>query len=280
MRLTGERPARRPARKASTPVPMAVTIPMPVIQTRRRPLMSRYSPAAATSDRRASARALKVASVRPAIGRVNRRSTNAANPGSRGRNTCSMTTCVPVVVGFDPPGHIHAPGRAGHVDEAKPPGGRFRPRPRAPRHRQPKPEDADERPARDEVRDDAAVRPPFDRRRPAVVREEVGPSLDVVREREHELGRGRDADGDLAVHRSFASPGRSARPFGAHEVQRVPSQFAESELARLARREPPTGVGRTLWLVAQLASDDPDPVQDADRVQPVAIVDRRGIRDR
>ena len=40
IRLTGERPARSPARNASTPVPIAVITPMPVIQTRRRSLMS------------------------------------------------------------------------------------------------------------------------------------------------------------------------------------------------------------------------------------------------
>ena len=39
MRLTGERPARSPARNAATPVPIAVMTPMPVIQIRRRAVM-------------------------------------------------------------------------------------------------------------------------------------------------------------------------------------------------------------------------------------------------
>ncbi len=40
-----------------------------------------------------------VASVRPAIGRVKARSTNAANPGTRGRKSCSISTRVPSPAG-------------------------------------------------------------------------------------------------------------------------------------------------------------------------------------
>ena len=48
MRLTGERPARRPARNASTPgARSAVMTPMPVIQMRRRSVMAEDSPASA-----------------------------------------------------------------------------------------------------------------------------------------------------------------------------------------------------------------------------------------
>ena len=43
IRLTGERPARRPARNGSRPVPMAVMTPIPVIQTRLRVLTMRAS---------------------------------------------------------------------------------------------------------------------------------------------------------------------------------------------------------------------------------------------
>ena len=47
----------------------------------------------------ASARALNVASVRPAIGRVNARSTNRAKPGRRGEKSCSIVTRQTVAPG-------------------------------------------------------------------------------------------------------------------------------------------------------------------------------------
>ena len=87
-----DRAARRPARNASTPVPTAVMTPMPVIQTSRRSGIGRLRSGRPV---RASARALNVASVRPAIGRVKTRSTNHANPGRRGAKSCSIVTCVP-----------------------------------------------------------------------------------------------------------------------------------------------------------------------------------------
>ncbi len=111
MRVTGERPRRRPARNASTPVPAAVMMPMPVIQTRRRAVVIAGSPTARPRARprfrdpatgavaTASAIALNVASVRPAIGRVNQRSTTRASPGSRGAKSCSIRTWQPVAVG-------------------------------------------------------------------------------------------------------------------------------------------------------------------------------------
>ena len=91
---TGDRPARSPAANSSTPMPIAVMIPIPVIQTRRRSLTWSSSTvglggliASDGSSASASARALNVASVRPAIGRVKTRSTNPARPGRRGRNS-------------------------------------------------------------------------------------------------------------------------------------------------------------------------------------------------
>ena len=44
IRRTGERAARRPARNASRPMPVAVMMPMPVIQTRRRSVISIRTP--------------------------------------------------------------------------------------------------------------------------------------------------------------------------------------------------------------------------------------------
>ena len=97
IRLTGERPARSPARNASRPVPIGVMMPIPVIQIRRarRPLIRRPGGRSAS----ASASALNVASVRPAIGRVNQRSTSLAKPGRRGRKSWSIETRQPVAVG-------------------------------------------------------------------------------------------------------------------------------------------------------------------------------------
>ena len=77
----------------------------------------------------ASASALNVASVRPAIGRVKARSTNAANSGTRGRKSWSIDDARPAVAGrLDPPGHVHPLRRPGDVHEAEPAASRARSR--------------------------------------------------------------------------------------------------------------------------------------------------------
>ena len=104
---------------------------------------------------------------------------------------------------FDAPGDVHPLGRACHVDEAEAPGRPLRPGPRTPGHWQPEPQDPDQGPVRDEIGDQTSVRAPIDRHGPRVVREQVGPPLDVVREGVHQVGRCSDPDRDLAVHRSL-----------------------------------------------------------------------------
>ena len=98
MRLTGDAFARRPARNAGSPVPIAEMTPSPVIQTSR----GSFTSGTRSSVASASARARNVARVRPAIGRVNAVSTNRANPGTRGRKSCPISTLV-------------APGPAGSI---------------------------------------------------------------------------------------------------------------------------------------------------------------------
>ena len=124
IRLIGERPARSPARNASTPVPIAVIGPMPVIQTRAALLMSRIRRRTRfrTSRRTASASRRNVASVRPAIGRVKRavdraRPSRARAAGSRAR---SRPGCRPAGAVLDPPRHVHAVRRAAAMDEPQP----------------------------------------------------------------------------------------------------------------------------------------------------------------
>ena len=111
------RPGRRRRRCRS-----AVMTPMPVIQTRRRSASSRDRSVGPARGRRsarrprravcvatASAIALNVASVRPAIGRVKpavdeRRRARAR----RGAKSCSIETWQPVAVRLDAPGDVHA----------------------------------------------------------------------------------------------------------------------------------------------------------------------------
>ena len=124
IRLTGDRAARRPARNAATPgADSRVMMPIPVIQTRR--ASSQWFAGVGLVDvaprssslASASAIDLNVASVRDAIGWVNARSTNAAQPGTRGRKSWSIETRQPPSSGLDPPGHVHPVRGAAEVDE-------------------------------------------------------------------------------------------------------------------------------------------------------------------
>ena len=153
----GVRAAGRRGTRGS-PIPMADSTPMPVTQTRAPVgLPCQVFAAGAVVAASASASALNVASVRPAMGRVKAASTNAANPGTPGRKSCSISTRVPAARGLDRPGHVHPLRRAGHVDEPQAARRRLVPGPAAPRDRDPEPEQRDERPPRDEVADEGAV---------------------------------------------------------------------------------------------------------------------------
>ena len=68
--------------------------------------------------------------------------------------------------------------------------------------------------ARDEVDDERPVGPALDLARPSVVGEQPLPALDVPGEREDEVGRGGDVDGDRAVHRVRSRAAASGRPSG------------------------------------------------------------------
>ena len=181
-----------------------VMTPIPVIQTRRRSC-HRGSVGAATSLgsavraasalATASAIALNVASVRPAIGRVNSRSTNGASPGSRGAKSCSIETWQPVAVGLDAPGHVHAARRAGRrgrsagasasgSDQVRARHATGRPRPRTGTSGRRATKSTTQR----------AVGRRSRARRAGVVGEQRSPALDVAGEPEHELGRRVDVD--------------------------------------------------------------------------------------
>ena len=177
-----------------------------------------------------------MASVRPAIGRVKKRSTNAAKPGSRGAKSCSIVTwqSPPSPSRLDPPGHVHPawsrPRRGRTAGAASP----ARPGPRTPGHRQPEPRTPIERPARDEVGDERAVRPPLDRRA-------SGRSGAAGRPSARRRGRGRRPGraGRRSGSRSrCASVDRppSARRVGAEVIERVPRELAEAQAARPRRR--------------------------------------------
>ena len=137
----------------------------------------------------ASARALNVASVRPAIGRVKTRSTNAAKSGTRGRKSWSIDTRVR----SSPVGsirHVTSIPRVAPATWTK----RSRERPglgpgaRLPGDRQAESEDVDQRPPRHEADDERAIRPAVDPPRAHVVRQQPLPAFDVPGEREDELG--------------------------------------------------------------------------------------------
>ena len=145
-----DRRARRPAvprgtrRRRSR---SAVMMPMPVIQTRRRSVMSVDSSRRAIRTvpaRRAPRRcALNVASVRPAMGRVNQRSTTVAKTASRGREVVLDVDPAATRSRLDPPRDVHPARRPRHVDEPQAARRRLRPGPRAPGHGQAEAEDRD-----------------------------------------------------------------------------------------------------------------------------------------
>ena len=138
MRLTGERAARRPARNASRPVPIAVMTPIPVIQMRRRSVTGRVPrPRVSASD---SASALNVASVRPAIGRVKAR-VDEGREWRDPRPEVVVDRDVAALAGrVDVPGHVHPLRRPRDVDEAQAVGRGVVPRPGAPGDRDREPE--------------------------------------------------------------------------------------------------------------------------------------------
>ena len=229
IRLTGERRRGGPARNASSPVPIAVMMPMPVIQTRRRSVMSMDSSCAGVSDRpgsaSASARALNVARVRPAIGRVNQRSTNAATTRrAAARSRARSSTRQPPAVGSIRQVTSIPLRGAGDVDEAQAARRRLGPGPRAPGDRQAEPEDRDQRPAGDEVRDERAVGTAFAGPRPDVVGEQPLPALDVAGQR-----RRRARAALRRRSRSCCAPRQPAPPAAGSERQRVRGQLREVE---------------------------------------------------
>ena len=171
IRLIGERPARSPAQNASTPEPIAVTSPSPVIHTRRRvdpPVgHGEVRPGGRTglvdgdvAPATASAIVRNDASVRPAIGRVkkpvdDRRNVVAERWATNGRPTrrrksCSIETRQP-----SPDGSIRqvtsipAVAPATWTNRSRQALG-FGPRPRPPDDRQRQPEERHERATGDE----------------------------------------------------------------------------------------------------------------------------------
>ena len=287
IRLTGERPARSPARNASTPVPIAVITPIPVIQTSRRSLMSmgssdRARRTSSASDASASASAPNVASVRPAIGRVNSRSTSQAQPGTRGAEVVVDLDAAAGDPGvLDPPGHVHPVRRPAAMEEPEAPPVRLGPGQRLPGDRQPEPEHRHERPAGDEADREPAVG--VRRGEPGrgdVVGEQARPALDVAGEPEDER-----RPAPRRRSRSCCSRRRPLRDRrGEREVDPEPADLDEPERRRApSRREPAGRVRRAVDLVAQGAADDPDVVQHADEVEVAALrggrpADRRARR--
>ena len=202
----------------------------------------------------ASASALNVASVRPAIGRVKQRSTNArearaAAAGSRARSSTRQpppvgsirqVTSIPFVAPADVDEAEPAASRArSRSATARRPAGRARGRrTAAAARRSPRRHDAV----------GAAVRRTRDR---DVVGEQPLPALDVPGEREDELRRRRDVD------RRSRSSSRSAP--GRHETERVPCELdtSFSWASLVATRTSAQRVGGAVELVAQLAAGRP-----------------------
>ena len=86
-----------------------------------------------------------MASVRPAIGRVKALSTKRGERCDP-RPEVVVDRDVAALTGrVDVPGHVHALGRPGDVDEAQPAGRGLMPRPGAPGDRDREPDDADRR---------------------------------------------------------------------------------------------------------------------------------------
>ena len=238
IRLTGERPARSPARNASRPVPIAVIIPSPVIQIRRRSLMSvvrrragrtvAAHAGAPPAPRRSPG---TWPSVRPAMGRVKHRSTNdgerrRAAAGSRGRSRRARRPArVRSARSRPSPWSRRRRGRSAGRSVA----GSFQVRARQVTGSA-EPEDADERSARHEVDHERAIRPAPDRARPGVVGQQPVPALDVAGEREDERGRRRDVDGDRAAAFRRRRRGTASRPDSATRPSSTesPSEAAAS----------------------------------------------------
>ena len=135
-------------------------MPMPVIQTRRRCGHVERFVETMPLDSTASASAANVDSVRPAIGRVNQRSTNAAKPGMRRREVVLDGDAAPraLAVRLDAPGHVHALGGARRrwTKRSRDVVGLVQVRERHVTGQR-QPEQRHERPAGDEVDDERAV---------------------------------------------------------------------------------------------------------------------------
>ena len=193
MRLTGEAFARRPARNAGSPIPIAEITPTPVIQT-----------SAPVGHVRAGVAAVVG---RQGLGEVAHRRQRAARdrPGERpvddrGEGGDARAEDVldldpgAAAGGLDGPGHVHAARRARDVAEPEPPGRGLVPGPAAPGHRDPEAEERDDHPPRDEVAHERAVGLAPDHPRSRVVGEEALPAGDVVGQPEHEVRRRGDVD--------------------------------------------------------------------------------------
>ena len=244
MRLTGERPARRPARNASRPVPIGGDrARCPVIQTRRRSLMTEDSSQAACGRSvpdsparcerlgQGPERGQRPAGDRPGEEAVDER---ARSPGRRGRKSWSMATRgAGRPVRLDPPGDVHPAGRAGDVDEPQPARSPARSRSataRSPAARARGPPISGRRATKSTT--SAAVGAALDRPRAGVVGQQPLPALDVAGERGRRGRAARDVDGDRAVHRSAAErhAGASWREERG-EVARVERAAGRNEIA-------------------------------------------------
>ena len=227
--------------------------PDPTIARSCRLMRRRRSGRIRLGDRPLSASALNVASVRPAIGRVKKRSTKRGEPGhARGELVPDRhaTRALAVARVSMCQVTVHPAGRAGHVLEPQAERLGLVPGPRPPRDRDADPERRNDRPTRDEIDE----RPAHMRREPTrarsdIVREQVGPAL-------HVIGRARtpaprpcvDIDRYLAMHRRSptrstawrASSPRRIRSASSGATQRQvsvePSASSRSARRRSARR--------------------------------------------
>ena len=293
MRLTGDAFARRPVAERRQPGADRRDHPEPGdpdLATASSHVRHATSP---SSVARASASACIVASVRPAIGRVNTRSTNAANAGdARAEVVRDLDAGDPGAGRLDRPGHVHAPRRAGHVVEVQPPGRGLVPGPAAPRDRDPEPEPRDDDPPRDEVAHERAVGLAPDRPRPRVVGEQALPAGDVARQAIDEVGRRGDVDADgssapqrparprAQVTRSTSGQGRRAgRPGSMRRGRwsRRPRRAASPPVTVARYRMPTTWIRWPLSLVRARRTSDRTPMQAAERApsRPVSSASSR-----
>ena len=236
---------------------------MPVIQTaRRRASAAAWWPSSGVRRRArigrpsASARRVKVASVRPAIGRVNAASTNAAKPGIAGAKSCSISTGSRRV---RPPAGAARSSRSRPSPSSRRPHGRSaaagsRARARSGCARStgiPSPSTGTNGAARDEVAHERAVGVVADGRGARVVGEQPLPARHVAREPVDELRRRRDVDADGRVH----SAARPAPGPSDHDGRRPGARRARSNGTHAARSV------ELADLVAQLAAGHRDAVQ-------------------